>query len=181
MDGWSGSTRGEFGAALYWFSNDGRRNYKISDDQVVDFMSTTQGIIAIQGLAHLGTSEGSVIRVAPDAKTGRWSSTEVKSLPEAPQAFVRLNDGRMFLTLSDSLALITSDNELEVLAKRTDWVRPDTIVTSADASRIYVGTLQYVCEYDMSNKRLRYLVPNLSFINKLPKEQEENIRKRYRH
>jgi hypothetical protein len=111
-DGWLvGFNEGEFGAALYWFSSDGRRNYKISDDQVVDFMSTSQGIIAIQGLAHMGVSEGSIIRLAPAAKTGRWTSTEVKSLPEAPESFVRLNDGRIFLALSDSLAVMTSDNQ----------------------------------------------------------------------
>jgi hypothetical protein len=179
-DGWLvGFNEGEFGAALYWFSSDGQRNYKVSDDQVVDFMSTPRGIIAIQGLAHLGMSEGSIIRIAPDARTGRWSSAEIMNLPEAPRAFMRLNNGRMFLALSGALAVIPPDNQLETLVKPTDWVAANTIAASADASKIYVGALQYVCEYDTATKRFRYLIPNLSFLNKLPKEQEERMRRTY--
>jgi hypothetical protein len=177
-DGWLvGFNEGEFGAALYWFSSDGQRSYKIADDQVVDFMSTPQGIIAIQGLP--GMEDCSVVRLAPEAKSGRWTSTKIKSLPDAPKSFARLNDGRMFLALHGALAVITADNQLEILVTPTDWVRPDTIVTSADASKIYVGAQQYVCEYDMVSRKFRYLVPNLSFVNKLPKEEEENIRKAY--
>ena len=181
-DGWLiGFNDGEFGAALYWFSNNGTRNYKISDDQVVDFLSTPQGVIAIQGLAHMGVSYGSLIRITQDAKTGRWRSIEIKGLPEAPESFVRLDDGRIFLALSNSLAVVTSDNQLETLITSTDWVRPDTIAASVDASKIYVGTLQYVCEYDVQTKRFRYLVPSMSFVNKLSKDQEDDIRKSYRN
>ena len=180
-DGWLvGFNEGEFGAALYWFSNDGGKKYKISDDQIVDFMATPTGIIAIQGLAHMGMSDGSVVELTKNAETGRWVSKERKSLPQAPESFVRSRDGRLFIGLSDSLALLTPDNQLEVLVKSTDWVRPDTLVTSADESKIYIGTLQYVCEYDMQTKSFRYLLPDLTFQNRLPKEEEERMRRQYR-
>ncbi len=180
-DGWLvGFNEGEFGAALYWFSRDGQRNYKISDDQVVDFMSTPQGVVAIQGLDHLNLNIGSLIGIAPDPKTGRWTATEIMNLPGAPESFVRLNDGRIFLALGESLAVMTSDNQLETLVTPTDWVRPDSIVASADASKIYVGALQYICEYDVTTKRFRYLVPELSFVNKLSREQEDEIQKSFR-
>jgi hypothetical protein len=143
-------------------------------------MTTPTGIIAIQGLAHLGLSEGSVIEVAKDPDTSRWVSKERKSLPEAPESFVRSKDGRLFLALSDSLALLTPDNKLEVVVKSTDWVGPDTLVTSGDESKIYVGTRQYVCEYDMQTKSFRYLIPDLTFLNRLPKEDEERMRQQYR-
>ena len=53
-DGWLvGFNEGEYGAALYWFSRDGKRSYKISDHQVVDFFSLPDDIYAIEGLAHL--------------------------------------------------------------------------------------------------------------------------------
>lgn len=180
-DGWLvGFNEGEFGAALYWFSNDGGKKYKISDDQIVDFMATPTGIIAIQGLAHMGMSDGSVVELAKNPDTGRWVSSERRSLPQAPESFVRSKDGRLFLALSDSLAFLTPDNQLEVLVKSTDWVRPDTIVTSADESKIYIGTLQYVCAYDMQTKSFRYLIPDPTFQNRLPKEEEERMRQQYR-
>lgn len=164
-DGWLvGFNEGEFGAALHWFSNDGRRNYKISDDQVVDFMETLQGIVAIQGF-----DSGSVVRIAKDAQTDRWTSSEVKRLPEEPQSFVLLSDGRMFIVLYESLVLLTPDNRLETLAESANWLRPDTIVASPDGTRIYVGTKPYVCEYDMQTKRLRYLVPDASLAQRLSK------------
>jgi hypothetical protein len=180
-DGWLvGFNEGEFGAALYWFSNDGSRKYKISDDQVVDFMATPTGIIAIQGLAHLGLGEGSVVELAKNPDTGCWVSKERKSLPQAPESFVRSKDGDLFIALSDSLALLTPDNKLEVLVQSTDWVRPDTLVTSADESKIYIGTWQYVCEYDMQTKNFRYLIADLTFLNRLPKGEEERMRQGYR-
>jgi hypothetical protein len=167
-DGWLvGFNEGEFGAALYWFSTDGGRNYRISDDQVVDFMKTPQGIIAIEGLAHLGSNSGSVVRIVKDAQTDRWISTKVKRLPQAPQSFVLLSDGRMFIVLYESLVLLTPDNRLETLAASANWLRPDTIVASPDATRMYVGTCPYVCEYDMLTKRLRYLVPDVSLAQRL--------------
>jgi hypothetical protein len=173
-DGWLiGFNEGEFGAALYWFSNDGLRNYKISDDQVVDFMNTPHGILAIQGLAHMGFNFGSVIQIAEESKTGRWTSIELKSLPEEPQSFLRLNDGRMFIVLYSSLVLLNPDNHLETLTESALWTRPDTIVASPDARRVYVGTSPYVCEYDMQTKQLRYLVPDQRLAERLSKNRDE--------
>src|SRR5207244_13251840 len=83
-DGWLvGFNQGEFGAALYWFSNDGQQKYKISDAQVVDFMRTPRGIIAIQGLAHLSISEGSLIDIARTSDSKRWHSTTIHELSES--------------------------------------------------------------------------------------------------
>jgi hypothetical protein len=53
-DGWLvGFNQGEFGAALYWFSRDGKHSYKISDHQVVDFFSLQDDVYAFEGLARL--------------------------------------------------------------------------------------------------------------------------------
>jgi hypothetical protein len=71
-DGWLvGFNQGEFGAALYWFSRDGKRKYKISDHQVQRFVSLTDGVYAIEGLGHLTMSEGSIIRIGRSKMGGR--------------------------------------------------------------------------------------------------------------
>lgn len=47
-DGWLiGFNHGEFGAALYWFSHDGKQHYKISNHQIVNFFIAKEGIQAI--------------------------------------------------------------------------------------------------------------------------------------
>jgi hypothetical protein len=180
-DGWLvGFNDGEFGAALYWFSKDGRQKYKISDDQVVDFMRTPQGIIAIQGLAHLTLSEGSVIRVDRSSDAGRWRSVTIKKLPQAPEAFLRLSNSALIIVLSDSLVSLADDN-LTTLIKSSDWgvLYPNSVVANADESKIYVGMRQFVAEFDLRTHKLRYLIPDLKFVRRLPKKTEEGIRREY--
>ena len=55
-DGWIiGFNAGEFGAGLWWFSPDGKKREKISEDQVVGFFVTDAGLLALEGLAHGNT------------------------------------------------------------------------------------------------------------------------------
>ena len=75
-DGWFvGFNQGEFGAALYWFSLDGQRNYKISDHQVLQFVRVWDGICAIEGLAHMTINEDHsfVSRVRISNRDGAFS------------------------------------------------------------------------------------------------------------
>jgi hypothetical protein len=172
-DGWLVAfNQGEFGAALYWFSHDGQQKYEISDDQVVDFMLTPQGIIAIQGLAHLTISEGSLIRIARHPRTHRWRASTIRKFSQAPDAFARLSDGTLIVVLEDSVVSLTPDNKLRTLIRSVDWgaFYPNSAVMSNDESKIYIGMRQYVAEFDLKGKRLRYLIPNRSFLNTLQKE-----------
>ena len=51
-DGWIiGFNAGEFGAGLWWFSPDGKRREKISEDRVVGFFATDAGLLALEGIA----------------------------------------------------------------------------------------------------------------------------------
>jgi hypothetical protein len=182
-DGWLvGFNDGEFGAALYWFSGNGQMKYKISDDQVVDFIAMPHGIIAIQGLAHLSMSQGSLIRIARDSDRKRWRSTTVQKLTEAPEAFVRLTDGTLIIILSDSLVSLSPQNKLTTLIKCADWggLYANSAVLSPDESKVYVGMRQFVGEYDLGSKKLKYLIPNQTFLNKLPRDQEERLRNTYK-
>jgi hypothetical protein len=182
-DGWLvGFNEGEFGAALYWFSGSGETNYKISDDQVVSFTSAARGIIAIQGLAHLSMSEGSVIRIVRDPNTKRWRSTTIRKLSQAPEAFVHLADGTLVIILSDSLISLSPRNKQSTLIKCADWgtLYTNSAVLSADQSKIYIGMRQFVAEYALGTKKLRYLVPDQTFLNKLPHDQAERLRKTYK-
>jgi hypothetical protein len=180
-DGWLvGFNEGEFGAALYWFSHDGRTKYKISDHQVESFMVTPKGIIAIEGLAHM-VPLGSLIRLNRNPKTQRWIATELKRFSGAPEAIIRLSDGRFIVAVSDSLVELTPDFKMKTLIKSANWItHVYSMVASADESKIYVGVTQYVCEYDFGRGKLRYLVPDRKFLNKLSKKEEDQLRRTYR-
>jgi hypothetical protein len=181
-DGWLvGFNQGEFGAALYWFSPGGQRDYKISNHQVVDFFSLPDGIHAIEGLAHLSMSTGSIIRITRPEPDARWQASTVTKLPCAPYAISVRRDGTMLVTLSYSLVSVGKDWKITTLLSEAAWegLYPNSSVLSPDQQKLYIGMRQFVGEFDISKKKLRLLVPSPAFLNKLTKEDEQQIRKRY--
>ncbi|MBI3735218.1 hypothetical protein HY256_01740 [Candidatus Sumerlaeota bacterium] len=181
-DGWLvGFNKGEFGAALYWFSRDGKSNYKISDHQVVEFFPLSDGIYAIEGLAHLSLSEGSIIRISRPKPKAHWQAHTVNKLPFAPYAISVRRDDTMLITLSDSLVSVGPDHKITALLRNATWdnLVPNSSVLSPDQQRLYIGMRQFVGEFDIPAKKLRLLIPSDGFLNKLPQEDEQRIRKQY--
>ena len=181
-DGWLVAfNEGEFGAALYWFSRDGKRNYKISDHHIVDFFSLADGLHAIAGLAHLSMSEGTIIRIARPQPKARWHASTVTKLPFAPYAISVRRDGTMLVTLSHSLVSIGDDRKIATLLPDAPWggLYPNSSVLSSDQQKLYIGMRQFVGEFDIPTKKLRLLIPSPAFLNKLPKEDEQWLRKQY--
>ena len=181
-DGWLvGFNQGEWGAALYWFGPDGKRNYKVSDHQVVDFFSLADGLHAIEGLAHLIMSKGSIIRIARPQPNARWQASTVIELPFAPCAVSVRRDGTVLITLSNSLVRVGDDRKIATLLPNAPWngLNPSSSVLSPDEQKLYIGMTQFVGEFDIPAKRLRLLIPSPAFLNKLPKEDEQRIRKQY--
>jgi hypothetical protein len=174
-DGWLvGFNHGEFGAALYWFSHDGKHSYKISDHQVVDFFSLSDGVYAIEGLAHLGESRGSVIRIARPQGSSRWQATSVIELPSAPYAVSLRRDGTMLITLSDALVALGPDRKIDMLLSDAEWggFYPSSSVLTQNEQKLYIGMRQFVAEFDLTTKALRFLIPSKQFLNKLPRKMK---------
>jgi len=181
-DGWLvGFNEGEFGAALYWFSQDGKRNYKVSGHQIISFFSHRDSVHAIAGFAHLGLSEGSVIRISRPKARAHWQATTVAKLPFAPCALSLRRDGTMLITLSNALVSIGPDHKIRWLLADAPWgmFYPTSSIISPDEKRLYIGMRQFVGEFDLTTNKFRFLIPSDKFLNKLPKEDEEEIRKQY--
>jgi hypothetical protein len=174
-DGWLvGFNRGEFGAALYWFSKDGTHSYKISDHQVVDFFLLPTGIHAIEGLAHLSMSEGSVIRIERSRSDNHWRAFVAAPLPFAPYTISVDHNGTAYIVLSDALVTVTSDYKLTRLLSDTLWagLYPNSSVLSEDQNKLYIGMRQFVGEFDLHTRGFRLLLPSEHFHNKLPRDVE---------
>jgi hypothetical protein len=164
-DGWlTGFNVGEFGAALYWFSRDGQQQYKISDHQVVDFLSRADGIYAIEGLGHMGESRGSLIRIFRAEPGGRWQVSTVVELPGDPCTVSSRRDGTMFITSPDSIVAVAPDRKVTTLLHDPRWYRPTSAVLSADEQKLYLGMEYFVGEFDIAAKTLRLLVPSDTFL-----------------
>lgn len=181
-DGWLvGFNHGEFGAALYWFNHNGKSHYKISNHWIVDFFMLSDGIYAIEGLSHGNLSRGSVIRIAQSKKTKKWEVILVVQLPSTPCAVSIRKDGSVLLTLSNGLVSIGTDGKLRTLLENTGWEQfyPSSSILTTNEDKLYIGMRQYVVEYDITKSKIRFLIPNEGFLNKLPKQQEERIRKQF--
>lgn len=179
-DGWLvGFNHGEFGAALYWFSPDGKQHYKISNHQVVDFMSLSNGIHAIEGLAHLSLSHGSAIRVTRANAAARWQATSVAKLPSAPYSVALRRNETMLITLSDSLISLSPNYKVQTLLTNANWdgLYANSSLPSPDERKLFIGMRQFVGEFDFTNKKFRFLIPSAQFLDKLPQEEEERFHK----
>jgi hypothetical protein len=182
-DGWLVAfNHGEFGAALYWFNQDGKRHYKISHHHVVAFLSLPNDIYAIEGLAHMASC-GSLIRITRPTISAHWQASLVVRLPFAPSTAVVRRDGSILIALSDSLVSVGPDHHITTLIPDAPWagagLSPSSSILLSDESRLYLGMVQFVGEVDLATNHLRLLVPSVSFQNQLPDEQERRIRAQY--
>lgn len=172
-DGWLVAYNGgEWGGALYWFSHDGERSYKISRHQVVDFFSLKDGTYAIQGLAHLSMSFGSVIRVARPKADGRWQSSTEIELPGAPCAISARRDGTLLIALSDSLVSVDSNHQIQTLLQYPPggYFFPNSSVLTQNEQVLYIGMLRFVGEFDLATREFRLLIPSIRFLDNPPEK-----------
>jgi hypothetical protein len=164
-DGWLvGFNDGEWGGALYWFSLDGKRNYKISDHRVVDFFTGLDGVYAIEGLAHMDYVRGAVIRIARADPDDHWRASIVANVPDAPCTVSVRRDGTAFITTPSSIDALSRDGKLTTLLQDPWWYRPTSSVLSPDEQKLYLGMWYFVAEFEISTKKLRLLVPSNAFL-----------------
>ena len=105
----------------------------------------------------------------------------VAQLPFAPHAVSLRRDGAMLVTLSESLVSMGSDGKILTWLANAPWrgLYPNSSALTQDETRLYIGMRQFVGEFDIKTKRLRLLIPSKVFLNTLPKQDEERIRRQY--
>lgn len=167
-EGWLvGFNQGEFGAAIYWFSKNGSKNYKISDHQFVAFARNADGIFAVEGLAHLDTDEGTVIRLVRSGVGNRWKAISVASLPSAPYAVSVRKDGTLVIKLTNGIAEVNRTTALKQVLTSDVWNGwyPTSSILSADENLLFIGMRQFVVELNLKSHAIRYLLPDAKLLN----------------
>ncbi|WP_147263563.1 hypothetical protein [Roseimicrobium gellanilyticum] len=169
-DGWLVAfNRGEFGAALYWYDKTGKSSYKISDHQVVAFVSNTKGIFAVEGLSHLGLNHGSIIRISRAHQASSWRAETFAKLPSCPEAAASSKDGTLYVALSDRLLAVTPKGEMTSLMQGDFLLggQANSALLSSDESTLYVGMTQFVLKVNVKTRQQRYLLPDAALLQKL--------------
>jgi hypothetical protein len=101
-----GFNAGEFGGGVWWFSTDGTRRRKLTlraSESLEDHVSENvhglallgQDLLAFQGLTHLGSNSGRVVRIRR-APNGEWQPSLFAELRACPHAVVQESTSSWF-------------------------------------------------------------------------------------
>jgi TRAP-type C4-dicarboxylate transport system substrate-binding protein len=134
------------GGALYWFSPDGKKRYKISDHPIVAIVRMGSGVFAAEGLSLLRLSQGSIVRVQKRAGARRWVAKAYSKLPAAPEALVASGDGKLDLALAGSFVTVDARGRLTALHRNAAWrlLFPNSPMLESDGLRADAGMRQFV-------------------------------------
>jgi hypothetical protein len=166
-DGWIvGFNAGEFGAGLWWFSPDGERRYRISEDHVNSFVPTSSGLLTLEGLAHGSMSKGRVARLSRDGN-GRWLTEALVDLGHAPYAAVKDVDGSLIVATTNRLLRIDpASKKTVVMLDHVFWrsLYPNSIVV-APSGTIFVGMRHGVAKVEKkeTSYKVSWLLPDKKF------------------
>jgi hypothetical protein len=168
-DGWLAAyNRGEFGSVLWWYSLDGKTKYQVSESRVNQFIQYKDRIFAVEGLAHLGSAEGSLVELVKHS--GKWKVTQFVELPGSGEAVTVLPDGRLCIVTPDMLLAVSLEKHMEILVPKGRWsmLHPNSITADAEGRNVYIGMRQFVVRHPLGDKehRTHLLLPALSFLNK---------------
>jgi hypothetical protein len=171
-----GFNRGEWGGELYWFSKNGKERYEISGHQIVQFIERDNKIYAIEGLAHLRLSGGSIIEIKKQKR--QWVAKEFLKLSTAPRAIqldskgnfivVTFGTNRSFDKKSGSVNInaipglfsIDRNSNIDTLVKGAMWgdyLYPSSMVIQNDV--VYIGMRRGVYKFDLAAKKDEWLLP----------------------
>lgn len=154
-----GFYRGEWGGNLYWFSKDGKDKYEISGHEIVQFIKRDGKIYAIEGLAHLSMSQGSIIEM--EKNNGKWTTKEYLKLPSAPDAVQLDNKKNFVIVTSSSLFSIDTKANMDTLVRVGMWdgyLYPSSMVIQNDI--VYIGMRKGVYKFDLATKKDEWLLPD---------------------
>jgi hypothetical protein len=143
-DGWLvGYDAGEFGGALWWFGVDGSDRKKLSDDNVAGFADSSLGVLALVGLAHMGTDYGKVLLVR-EGKQGNRQVDTISDLGSAPTAFAMESGNSLIVATYDKIIRVLIPGGVEQILAPKDGLPYPNSLTLSKAGVIHVGMRHFV-------------------------------------
>jgi len=153
-----GYNSGEFGGQLVWFDHEGHMKQTIADENVVRILKTSDGIVALTGLAHFSSDTGSVLKLVQRGDV--WHTTRT-SLPGAPRTSLTLPDGTIFVVTTQHLVRIDPGPRVTVLHRgRWRGLYPNSLVRDGEGT-FYIGVRHFVVRlgYGTTGYREDWLAP----------------------
>jgi hypothetical protein len=151
-DGWlTGEDAGEFGGGLWWSSADHRQEKKLSSENVIGFVASSKGVLALTGLSHMGADRGMVLRIT-DGPGSQRKVIELADLGWAPRAFTSESPDSVLVLTTDGLTRVKTSGAVEQLYRtRYHLLYPNSMTLSASGV-IYIGMRHFITRLTPNGK-----------------------------
>jgi len=151
-----GFYHGEWSGSMFWFSKDGKLNYRISEHEIVQFKKRGNKIYAIEGLAHMSLSEGSMVEIKKMAN--KWIASPYLKLPSAPYAIDLDSNNNFVIISSHSLLKVDVKAKIHVLVKDAFWdgLYPNSLLIKDDIA--FMGMRKGVFKYNLNTHKEEWLI-----------------------
>jgi hypothetical protein len=144
--GWLvGEHRGEFGGGIWWYSPKGDDRRMLVNARPLGFFRFGDIWLVPQGMNHLMTAKGSVLRLSQDSEN-RWRVDELAPLAAGPDAAHKDSDETLLIVTNRTVERVHTSGLREIL-HRADWrgAYPTSFVQLEDG-RILVGMRRIIAE-----------------------------------
>lgn len=167
VDGWLiAFNAADGGGSLWWYGEDGRQSYKVSNDHIVQFLPNNRSLFALEGQASFNGSRGQIVQLRQNGQ-GQWISSQFVDLGHAPDVGMVDTNGDFIVSTTDTLVRIHPDKTGTVLLPKVFWtgLTPHSIAVSPIGD-IYLGMHQGVAIVFPLNKayQANWLLPNKDFV-----------------
>lgn len=139
-DGWLVSfNAGESGGSLWWYANDGRQSYKVSNDQIIQFLPAKRGLFALEGVERFNSQRGQIIQIQQNNQ-GQWMTSTFYDLGHTPDVGMIVTGGDFLVSTTENLVRVHPDKTATVVLPKVFWngLAPRSIMISP-AGDIYLG------------------------------------------
>jgi hypothetical protein len=153
-----GLNGGEFGGGLWFISKNGKKSYEISSYiRVRQIFEFNNKLYVIRGLAHLGSSYGSLFELKKDTK---WKVFKDFQLPDAPEFLIMEDENILILTTDRLMSFDKNEKLVEILKAPFYWGMYYPSSAIVDCDNIYIAMRKGILKISefKSNQNFEWLV-----------------------
>ena len=151
-----GFNKGEFGGALYWFSEKGDSSYQISRGIVIYIFEYKKKIYIASGLFHMNQDRGEIneMKFTDD----KWKVDQGVELPSKPDIIMPYKD-RMLIVTTRAILFFDGTNNFDFVKKDGFWdvLYPQSAVILNDD--LFVGMRGGIYKINLNTKSEEWLQP----------------------
>ena len=147
----TGADFGEFGGGLWWSRADGSDKTKLSNENIIGFVNSSKGVLAIAGLTHMDTDYGKILRIT-DGPGDKRKAEKLADLGWAPQAFVSESPDSVIVITTHALLRVKTSGSVEELLRTPYHLLYPNSMTLSSSGVIHVGMRHFITRLTPNGK-----------------------------